>query len=229
MSFASGELVAQRRHRWRSDMEVQPQQQAGEIKRLQRCINDLVSVLALPAMWTGGDPSQIVRTVLDALMGMLRLDLIYVRLNDPAGDAPIEMVRFAQSRMLATRQDEIGPLLNRWLGADQQKWPPLIRNCIGDEDISIVPLRLGVQGDIGLLVAGCERADFPDTAAERRRESSGHRPPRGMAPSRAEASRQRARSTGCATNQRTCGSQRRAEEGNRRTLAGRREAAPRGN
>src|SRR5215470_4902797 len=29
---------------------------ANEIKRLQGCINDLISVLALPAMWTGQDP-----------------------------------------------------------------------------------------------------------------------------------------------------------------------------
>ena len=48
-------------------------------------MNDLVSVLALPAMWSGGEPSQIVQTLLDALMAMLRLDLVYARLtNRPA-------------------------------------------------------------------------------------------------------------------------------------------------
>lgn len=45
----------------------------NEIKRLQRCNNDLVSILALPAIWTGGEPSQIVHTLLDALLGMLGL------------------------------------------------------------------------------------------------------------------------------------------------------------
>ena len=64
-------------------MEMQPEHPAEEIKRLQRCINDLVSVLALPAIWSGGDPSQIARTLLDVLLGMLHLDLVYVRLNDP--------------------------------------------------------------------------------------------------------------------------------------------------
>ena len=51
------------------NMEVQYEHSAGEVKRLQRCMNDLVSVLALPAIWSGGEPSQIVRTLLDALRG----------------------------------------------------------------------------------------------------------------------------------------------------------------
>ena len=62
-------------------MDGQPEQRADEIKRLQRCINDLISVLALPAMWSGGEPSRIVDSLLDALLGMLQLDLVYVRLS----------------------------------------------------------------------------------------------------------------------------------------------------
>jgi signal transduction histidine kinase len=140
------------------NMEEHP---AAEIKRLQRCNNDLVSVLALPAMWSGGEPSQIVHTLLDALLGMLDLDLVYVRLKDSVGDAPIETVRVAQSRKLMPRPQEVCELLNHWLGDDPQKWPPLLRNRIGDEDISIVPLRLGLHGEIGVIVAGSQRADFP--------------------------------------------------------------------
>ena len=79
-------------------MDVQPGDVAEEIKRLQRCNNDLVSLFALPAMWSGGEPSQIVHTLLDALLRMLQLDLVYVRLKDSGGQAPIEMVRFARSQ-----------------------------------------------------------------------------------------------------------------------------------
>lgn len=129
-------------------MEAQPEYPADEIKRLQRCINDLVSVQTLPAIGSGGEPSQIVHTLLDALLSMLPLDLVYVRLNDPVGEAPIEMVRVAQSRKLMSRPQEICEVFNPWLGADPQKWPPRVRNPIGDGDISIVPLRLGLQGEI---------------------------------------------------------------------------------
>ena len=40
----------------------------GEVKRLQSCINDLISVLALPAIWSGREPSQILGTLLDVLL-----------------------------------------------------------------------------------------------------------------------------------------------------------------
>ena len=141
-------------------MHVQPRDLAEEIKQLQRCVNDLISVLALPAMWSGGEPSQIVHTLLDALLRMLQLDLVYVRLKETGGQAPIEMVRFAQSQKHIAQPHEIGEVLKHWLGADPQEWPPLLRNPLG-RDISIVPLGLGLQSEIGVIVAGSERADFP--------------------------------------------------------------------
>ncbi len=142
-------------------MEVPIEHSAEEIKGLQRCISDLVSVLALPAVWTGGEPSQIVSTLLDVLLGMLHLDLVYARLNNPPGDAPIEMVRVPHSRRSAASPQEIGKLLTSWLGSDPQKWPAVKRNSIGDGEISMVPLRLGLQGDVGFIIAGSERTEFP--------------------------------------------------------------------
>jgi len=144
-------------------MEPQLDHPAEEIKRLQRCINDLVSVLALPAIWSGGEASQVVRTSLDALLSMLRLDLVYVRWSDPDGGSPIEMVRVAQSQKLPDQPQKIGQvLLSHWLGDDAQQWPPVIRNRIGEIEMSVVPLRLGLQGEMGVIVAGSQRADFPE-------------------------------------------------------------------
>jgi hypothetical protein len=97
-------------------MHAQPRDLSEENKRLQRCINDLVSVLALPAMWSGGEPSQIVRTLLEALLGMLQLDLVYLRLKDAGGEAPIEMVRFSQSQKQMAQAHEIGEVLSSLVG-----------------------------------------------------------------------------------------------------------------
>ena len=69
-------------------MEEQVEDPAQEIKRLQRCINDLVSLLALPAIWSGNEPSQIVQMLLDALLRMLSLDFICARLKDPVDGRP---------------------------------------------------------------------------------------------------------------------------------------------
>jgi PAS domain S-box-containing protein len=142
-------------------MDVQPKEPAEEIKRLQRCVNDLISVLTLPATWSGSEPSQIASTLLDALRRVLQLDLVYVRLKETGAQAPIEMVRFAPSQTYIAQPHEIGAVLKDWLGADPQEWPLLMRNPLGDRDISIVPLGLGLQGEIGVIVAGSEREDFP--------------------------------------------------------------------
>src|SRR6267142_2407515 len=137
------------------------EQTMAEIRRLQGCINDLISVQALPAMWTGQEPAQIVSTLIDVLIGMLRLDFAYARLKDPAGESPIEMLRLPQSRNLTATPQAIGHVLQPWLGDAPQKWPLLVRNPIGDGDVSIVPLRLGLRDKIGVIVAGSQRADFP--------------------------------------------------------------------
>ena len=53
-------------------------EQAGnEIKRLKACINNLISVQALPAIWSGGQPSQIVSALLDILPQRLGLDFAH--------------------------------------------------------------------------------------------------------------------------------------------------------
>src|SRR5215470_3918403 len=134
---------------------------ANEIKRLQGCINDLISVLALPAMWTGQDPEQIVSTLLDVLVGMLRLDFAYVRLNHPAGGDLIELVRHDPLRPLVAEPRSVGQTFNDSFGAELRKWPPRARNPFGDGNLSIVPLGSGRENDIGVIVAASQRADFP--------------------------------------------------------------------
>ena len=74
-------------------MSAQSESPAEEVKRLRRCINDLISVLALPAGWTGGEPARIVNNLLDALLSMLNLDFVYVRLPQAADAPPAEMAR----------------------------------------------------------------------------------------------------------------------------------------
>ena len=88
---------------------------AEEIKRLRGCINNLISVLALPAIWNNSEPSQIVSTLLDVMLGMLRLDFVYARLSDAMDGSPIEFVRVAQPRNLRTQPQEVGRVLDCWL------------------------------------------------------------------------------------------------------------------
>ncbi len=143
-------------------MKVEMEHTDGEIKRLKACINDLISVLALPAIWSGQEPSQIVKTLLDVLLGMLRLNFAYARLSDSiSGGTPIAMVRSAQSLTLNAQLQEIGQILNPWLTGDPHTSPLVIPNPTGEGKVSIATLRLGFQDEFGVLVVGSQRADFP--------------------------------------------------------------------
>jgi PAS domain S-box-containing protein len=147
-------------------MDAQEEHPAEEVKRLRRCMNDLISMMALPALWSGGDPSQIARTLIDVLKRLLHLDLIYVQLNDPTGDAPIEMVGGAQNPAQVSDPSEIGAELLRFLGDDSQKWPTRAVCRLEDRELSIVPVRMGLRGELDMFVAGAERSDFPDQTEE---------------------------------------------------------------
>ena len=95
---------------------------AAEVKRLQRCMNELVSVLALPAMWSGSEPRRILETFLDALLKILDLDFIYVQARIDAEGAPIEVLRAASNYGVDHRQDEIRQALSQWLAINTQRW-----------------------------------------------------------------------------------------------------------
>ena len=127
---------------------METHQIADEIKDLKACLNDLITVLALPAIWSIHEPSQIASTLLEALVGMLRLDLVYVRLGDSFGrGGPIEMARITQSRTLTLRPQDIGQALTPWLRDGPHTSPILVPNPIGEGEISIVAFRLGIQDE----------------------------------------------------------------------------------
>jgi len=142
-------------------MEEQVQDPAQEIKRLQRCINDLVSLLALPAIWSGNEPSYVVEMLLDALLRMLSLDFVCARLKDPVTAAPMQILRVSDSCKVKVPPRDIGLMLGNWLTGDGENSLPPKGSQFGGEDIAIVPLPLGIHGEIGMIVVGSERADFP--------------------------------------------------------------------
>jgi PAS domain S-box-containing protein len=129
-----------------------------EIKRLQRCMNDLIGVLALPAAWSGREPVEILSNLVDSLMGMLTLDFFYARVIGEADEKPLELLRAGPSH----RTDEIAQYLDYWLNEDPIDRSLQTRCKIGVEEISIFPMRMGVGGELGFIVAGSQRLGFPD-------------------------------------------------------------------
>jgi PAS domain S-box-containing protein len=134
---------------------------ADEIRRLQRCVNDLISVLALPALWGGSESSHMVGTLLDVLLAMLRLDFAYARVSDSSDGRSIEMVRSAHRRQPSLQPHEVGQALGRCLTGDPTAARFVIPNPAGEGEISIASFSLGLQDEVGVLVAGSRRSDFP--------------------------------------------------------------------
>ena len=132
-----------------------------EAVRLRRCLNDLVSIVALPALWTGGEPPRIIHTLLDALVGMLDAAFVFARLNDAAGGPPIELGRIAKGWEGTLRTRDIGETLDASLGHASRNWPLVTRVVIGGAHLSVASARLGLQGDFGAVIVGSERIDFP--------------------------------------------------------------------
>ena len=153
------EFLRQRRE-WRPPRKG-PEMQADESQRLRASINDLVSVMALPAIWSGSTAPTIFATLLDVLMGMLHLEFAYAAYSsDPDGQL-CEIFRSAQEAPTLTAQ-QAGEVLK----SVRSEGPRTVVNPVGDGEVAVASLRMGLHDAIGWVVLGSSRIDFP-TSTER--------------------------------------------------------------
>ena len=93
-----------------------------EVARLRGCLNDLVGITALPALWSGAEPPRVVGTLLDAFA--------YVRLaDDPDGEPGLEAARGDATG--ASTASALGATLAQQLGTDPASWGTTPRLTIG--------------------------------------------------------------------------------------------------
>jgi PAS domain S-box-containing protein len=142
-------------------MEAPLESSAEEITQLRGCVNDLVRITTLPVLSTGGEPSRIASNLVDALVGMLHLSFAFIQLNDPEGTPILEMTRVAEPFEDSTCAREIGEALKVAVGHGRL-WPRKAQVLIGDVKFSLASTRLGLQGELGVVVAGSQKLDFPE-------------------------------------------------------------------
>ena len=92
---------------------------------------------------------------------MLGLDFAFVRVDSPEGGPPMEMARVAEPWERSIRAPEIIEALEKSLGDAPLQWPPRGRLHLGDVAFSISSTRLGLDSELGIVVAGSQRVDFP--------------------------------------------------------------------
>src|SRR5258708_134750 len=131
----------------------------AEIKRLQSCINDLISVLALPAIWSGSESSQILGTLLDVLLTMLRLDFAYARLSDASDGPPIEVVRSGERRHSSVQPQQFGQALDRWLMGDQTTSQCVVPSPVGEDAVLMSQYDRPMNPPADLALKRCHAED----------------------------------------------------------------------
>lgn len=139
------------------------QETTDEIRNLKTCINNLISIVTLPAIWVTGEIPRIVSVLVDVLLNVLQLDCVYVRLT-ASTTLPLEIIRSLQPNDNSVLEDLVKEVMGQSLHSET--WPLTIRRAVNTGMISIAAYRLGLNNEMGVLVACSRRTDFPD-ATER--------------------------------------------------------------
>lgn len=125
---------------------------------LRACIRDLAALSALPSLWVGREPPQVVHSLLDILSAALRLDLAYARIEDPRGGDTVEAARVsgAGKELARGRVRELGELLTPLVGSatSAEIVSPIDNAALR---VAVLPLATGE----GAVFAGSTRPDFP--------------------------------------------------------------------
>jgi AraC-like DNA-binding protein len=148
------------------DVRTNGEGRSAEVRRLKGCISDLLSVSAIEAISRGNEPSDIIRALLEVLVGTLRLQLAYAEFKVDRIGVPIVLARFSQLTKSKELPREIRAPVDAWLGDKSQTSPFIVRCRNAHEDLSLALVSLGLSKEIGWLLVCSSRVDFP-TQTER--------------------------------------------------------------
>jgi signal transduction histidine kinase len=139
---------------------IQRETRSDDIRDLRRCVRDLVALSALPAVWIGYDARRIVESLADVLLGMLRLDFIYVCVKSHTPAGPLEVVRTVAGVDSAEQTQILGQALAPWLHGPRSRPPVSIGNPLGSGSVYIASTAIGLDAEYGMVIAASQRVDF---------------------------------------------------------------------
>ncbi len=132
----------------------------AEGRRLERTMRDLVALSTLPAIWTGLSPEEIASSLANVLSNTLALDLIYIRLDGQANGEAIEVVLAGGGSDIASTE-AVKAALASSLDLAAGELPCAIPDPLEAGTLYLSHTRFGIAGDIGILITGSEREEFP--------------------------------------------------------------------
>ena len=140
--------------------EVPEDPAASELAKLRASMHDMVTLLALPAIWSGRSPTSILSSAVEMLSSLARLDLVYARLTPKEGQSEESVFLngsvASDPKLIAAVREGTGSLLAN----------PGIGFCdLPDTGrIHLLVAELGFYGGTGMIGFGARRAAFPDRA-----------------------------------------------------------------
>jgi PAS domain S-box-containing protein len=117
--------------------------------------------MALPSLRAGAESQHIADHLLDALLSMLGLTFIIGRFNEPDGASYIEVMRMGMPFQSGCRDPQMEVAIMEALANLPLDCPSGFPIRIRGVDLRVASTLLGVNGDIGMLVVGADRPDFP--------------------------------------------------------------------
>ncbi|MEV6831841.1 sensor histidine kinase [Amycolatopsis sp. NPDC051102] len=126
----------------------------ADAETLNAVLRDLVALSALPAMWVGREPSAVAAGLADTLVELLQVDFAFVRLRELDGAGAVDVTR-------GSAWQGFPDWLARHAATSVRFQATPIVVDVGDAPAKGVVLRIGVDGEGGLVAAASERPGFP--------------------------------------------------------------------
>jgi PAS domain S-box-containing protein len=128
---------------------------------LRHCVRELAALSTLSAAWSDSGPKEIAEGLSGVVFRSLRLDLVYVRVNDLSGRVAFETARTPHGPIPADQVHAIGKIVEPLLKNGNSTSATEFAHPLGAGTLRPVITPLGYDGDCGFLIVASPSGDFP--------------------------------------------------------------------
>jgi signal transduction histidine kinase/CheY-like chemotaxis protein len=132
---------------------------ARENQLLRRQIRDLVALMGLPALWVGRDAAAMAGIVADVLLSALPVDIVYVRVDDPAEGHLIEVAQGRSGRLPEPEKARVANAAQEAMAAGTEGGS--MPEPHGSGNLTLALARLRVSDELGVVLTASRDGAFP--------------------------------------------------------------------
>lgn len=136
------------------------EEQTAELDRLRQMTRDLVALSTLPAIWANLDPKGVIDSLAGVLLNSRQLDLVYVRLANRDEPGVVDTLRTSCPNVAPADLVAARSALDAQFGSGAHP-PAGMSDPFGKGSLRVHCIPFGIAGDIGMMVTGSARPDFP--------------------------------------------------------------------